>query len=242
MIDLNEFSSFFVANWKLNGDFKFINDFLSKIEIKSKNKNCVIICPPSVYLNYFLKKNKLYHIGAQDVSMYEKGSYTGEISPKNLKDVGAEFCIVGHSERRQYFNETDEKIKIKISNLINNKIVPILCIGETQMERELNLTNKILKNQIINGLPKNSNHTNTILAYEPIWAIGSGSTPSVDEIESIHTFIRSIEDKFKNFIILYGGSLNIQNYKSILNINNVNGGLIGGSSLKIDNFNKIMSI
>jgi len=241
MINLSQFSSFFVANWKLNGDLSFINEYLQLISIKDNNTNCVILCPPAIYLNYFNINNKKYFLGAQNISRYEQGAFTGEISPISLKELGIKFCIIGHSERRTYFDEKNQEIREKISKLIKNNIVPILCIGETLEQRNNGKTMDILFKQIIEGMPPEASYANTILAYEPVWAIGSGSTPSLQEINEVHSNIKKKNDQFNDFKILYGGSVDSKNIKEINLLSNVDGALVGGASLKIEEFNKIIS-
>jgi len=241
MINLTKFSSFFIANWKLNGDFKFIDSFLKQLKITKNNKKCIVIAPNSIYLNYIISRKKNFFVSSQNTSIFENGAYTGEISSTSLNDLGVDFCIIGHSERRQYFNEDDETIKIKAKSLINNNIAPVICIGETIEERKNGKTEEKIENQIRKCIPDNSNNGNTILAYEPLWAIGSGLTPSLDEIDKTHENIRNISVKFNNYAVLYGGSLNVKNYQEIVDLPNVNGGLIGGASLKINDFNQIIA-
>lgn len=239
MINLDNFPSFFIANWKLNGNFAFLKDYFTKL--KSGSKNAIVICTPDIYLNFQEKKSENIFCGAQDVSKFDEGAYTGETSVNMLVDVGIDFCLVGHSERRQYFNESNEAIKIKSTNLINENIIPVICIGESLEEKKTDKTKEILKKQIENCIPEISNHQNTIIAYEPIWAIGTGLTPSISEIDEVHQYIKNINDKFMNFKVIYGGSVNSSNSANINNLNNVDGCLIGGSSLKVDEFNRIIS-
>ena len=241
MIDLSHFSSFFVANWKLNSSFEFINNFISSLSIDKSTKKCLAICAPYIYLNYLEVKRKDFYLGSQDCSCFEEGAYTGEISAKMLNEVGVNFCIVGHSERRQYFNESNEIVKQKVIMLIDNNIIPIICIGETLDEKKNNKTQNVLKNQLEESVPESSNQFNTIIAYEPIWAIGTGLTPSLEEIENAHRYIKNLSKKLFNFKIIYGGSVNSKNSKLISKIDIVNGALIGGASLKINEFNQIIS-
>ena len=241
MIDLSHFSCFFVANWKLNSSFEFINNFISSLNIDKYTKKCVVICAPYIYLNYIDVKRKDFYLGAQDCSYFEAGAYTGEISAKMLNEVGINFCIVGHSERREYFKESNKIIKMKAIRLIENNIIPIICIGETLEEKNNNNTQNVLKNQLEESVPESSNQFNTIIAYEPIWAIGTGLTPSLEEITNAHRYIKNLSNKLFNFRIIYGGSVNSKNYKLISKINIVNGALIGGASLKINEFNQIIS-
>ncbi|MDC2979780.1 triose-phosphate isomerase, partial [Pelagibacteraceae bacterium] len=151
------------------------------------------------------------------------------------------FCLVGHSERRQYFHDKNEIINKKSINLIENKIIPVICVGETLKEKENKLTKNVLVKQIEESVPEISNFDNTIIAYEPIWAIGTGLTPSLEEIEEVHSFIKNINETYNNFKVLYGGSVKAENSADINNLQNVDGCLVGGASLKVNEFNKIIS-
>tara|TARA_B100000073_G_C23546655_1_gene498397 strand:- start:27 stop:746 length:720 start_codon:yes stop_codon:yes gene_type:complete len=239
MLNLKNFSAFFIANWKLNGNLAFIKAYFD--ELKVNRANCVVICPPSLYLNKMNNNKENLFSGAQDVSRYNKGAYTGEFSAEMLRDLDVSFCIVGHSERRQNFNEDNITINIKVSNLIKNEIIPIICIGETLDQKKNNETIDVLKKQILDGIPDISSDQNTIIAYEPIWAIGTGLTPTLDEINMVHNAIKNIDSKLNNYRVLYGGSVNSSNSKKITELKSVAGCLIGGSSLKIDEFNNIIS-
>ncbi len=240
MIKINSFSSFFVANWKLNGDFKFIDQFLDNLQVPSDNSKCIVICPTSTYLDYIRHKKNNFYVGAQNVSEHEKGAYTGEISCNALSDLNIDFCILGHSERRQLFNETSTDVSLKSSKVIEFKIVPIVCIGETLEEKENGKTNNILSQQLEDSIPVSSNSDNTIIAYEPVWAIGTGLTPTLEEINKTHQFIKNHNTKFENFKVLYGGSVNANNANEIVSLSNVDGALIGGASLNYDDFTKII--
>ena len=240
MIKLDNFSSFFVANWKLNGNFKFIDQFISKISLPKDSSKCVVICPTFIHLDYMSKNKRGFYVGAQNVSQYKDGAFTGEISVDSLSDLNVNFCIVGHSERRQIFCERDDEINFKSANLINNNLIPIICVGETLEEKEKGITNDILAEQLKKSIPSSSDFENTIIAYEPIWAIGTGLTPTIEEIEDTHQFIREHNSKFNKFKILYGGSVKAKNAKEITSLFNVDGALIGGASLKFDEFTKII--
>ncbi len=240
MINLNQFSSFFVANWKLNGDFKFIDQFIGELKIPENTNKCVVICPMSIHLEYTKHKKNNFYLGAQNVSHHDKGAYTGEISCASLSDSEIEFCIVGHSERRQIFKETNVEVNSKSLKLIEYNIVPILCIGETIDQKENNKTNDVLAKQLDNSIPDSSNSNNTIIAYEPVWAIGTGLTPTLQEIDNTHEFIKNHNAKFNNYRVLYGGSVNVNNAKEITSLKNVDGALIGGASLKSQEFTKII--
>ena len=239
MVNLNKYSSIFIANWKLNGNSLFLNDYYEKLKVNSNN--CTIICPPSIYLKSLKGNNENLFCGAQDVSSYKEGAYTGELSATMLRDNNIDFCLVGHSERRQYFGETNDNIKIKSTNLIEENIMPVICIGETLEQKENNLTEEILSKQITDGIPNLANNQNALIAYEPVWAIGTGLTPNLDEINQVHELIKNFDTKFRDFKILYGGSVKSSNSNEINQLSHVDGCLIGGSSLKVDEFNTIIS-
>ena len=239
MINLDDYSAIFIANWKLNGNFSFLKEYYDKLKVSSNN--CTVICPPSIYLNSIKADKENLHTGAQDVSFYNEGAYTGELSASMLKENAIDFCLVGHSERRQYFHETNESIKIKCENLLRESIIPVVCIGETLEQKENKLTEEILFTQIKKGIPNIANNKNSIIAYEPVWAIGTGLTPTLDEINSVHELIKNFNSKFKNFKVLYGGSVKSTNSKDINSLKQVDGCLIGGASLKVDEFNTIIS-
>ena len=158
-----------------------------------------------------------------------------------LLDINIKFCLVGHSERREYFNETNETVNIKSLNLINNNIIPVICIGETLEQKEKKITKDVLTKQICESVPDLSNFENTLIAYEPIWAIGTGLTPSIQDIDEVHSFIKDIDIRFNKFKVLYGGSVKASNSAEINSLKNVDGCLVGGASLKVQEFNKIIS-
>ena len=239
MVNLDKYSSIFIANWKLNGNSSFLKDYYEKLKVNSNN--CTIICPPSIYLKSNKVNNENLFFGAQDVSYFKDGAYTGELSASMLKDNNIGFCLVGHSERRRYFAEKNNNVNIKSSNLIEENIIPVICIGETLEEKERNLTEEILYTQIKDSIPETANNKNSLIAYEPVWAIGTGLTPTLDEINQVHQLIKNFDDKFKNFKVLYGGSVKSSNSKEINQLNHVDGCLIGGASLKVDEFNIIIS-
>ena len=240
MIKLDNFSSFFVANWKLNGNLQFIDQFIAEISLPRDQSKCVVICPTSIHLDYMTKNKKEFYVGAQNVSQHKDGAFTGEISADSLSDLNVNFCIVGHSERRQIFFEKNEEINQKCVNLIKNNIIPIICIGEKLEDKEKGITNDILEEQLQNSIPISCNFENSIISYEPVWAIGTGLTPTNEEINDTHSFIREHNAKFNKFKIIYGGSVKANNVKEITSLLNVDGVLIGGASLKSDEFTKII--
>ena len=234
-----------VANWKMNFLYNNASIFCKKISSKRKSiKNKFIICPPTALISKLsLRFNKIT-FGAQDCHYEKFGAFTGDNSAVMLKNINCKYIIIGHSERRKFYNENNVILKKKIKSIINANLVPIFCIGEDISVKRKGNTKKHLLNQLINVLPKN-NKKKIVIAYEPIWAIGSGKTPKIEEIEEINLYIKSVIRKintnYKNTKILYGGSVNKENSKIFLNNNNVNGLLVGGSSLDFNTFYSILS-
>ena len=233
---------FIAANWKMN---LLIDEGVRLAEFIIKNYSGdkeVVLIPPSTHLHKIGEAIGVenFYLGAQNCYMEESGAFTGEISPKILKEsLGCEYVILGHSERRKYFSETDEMVNKKSKAAISFVLKPIICIGETLEERKLGVTNEVLGKQIQNSIPDNASLDNYILAYEPVWAIGTGLTPTEAEIEDAHSFIR--EKIGQGVKILYGGSANDSNAKEITSINNVDGLLVGGASLDAEKFLKILN-
>ena len=229
---------YFVANWKMFGNLKSLNSlkkvifFLKKFK---KNKLKLIYCPPATLLKPFSDKIKLtsIQVGAQNCHENESyGAHTGQINSSMLKSVGAKYVILGHSENRQ-LGENDNLINLKIKNSIKSGLKIIFCIGETYSQKRKKITKKILSRQITQGLRQIKNKQEIIIAYEPIWAIGSGLIPKESEIFSIVKFIKK---KVKGSKVLYGGSVNTKNINVLKKINNVDGFLIGGASQNSNNF------
>ncbi len=222
-----------VANWKCNpvtrSEAEELFDSVSK-GVKDMEVETVI-CPPFVFLG--LGSGIL---GAQDSFYEEKGAYTGEVSVTMLKELGCQYVIVGHSERRKYFNETDELVNKKIKAILGAGLTPIVCIGETEEERENNKTEEILEKEIKDGL-EGVNLSKIIIAYEPIWAIGTGNACDVEEAQRMREVIQKMTSK--EIRILYGGSANASNAKGYLDAG-FDGLLVGGASLKASEFIKIV--
>ena len=239
MLKLSNFSSIFIANWKLNGNYAFIKEYYQNLSTNSNN--CIVICAPNIYLHRLQSNKKNLFFGAQDVSIYNEGAYTGEVSADMLNENKTNFCIVGHSERRQLFNETNNNIKLKAINLIEKNIIPVICVGETLKEKESKITKSVLLKQLEETIPDIANIENTLVAYEPIWAIGTGLTPVLEEIQEVHEYIKQIDKKLNNFKVLYGGSVKPTNSININQLKSVDGCLVGGASLKVHDFNKIIS-
>ena len=187
-------------------------------------------------------------VGAQNLYFENQGAFTGEVSAEMIKAAGAEYVIIGHSERRQYFSETDLSVNKKIRAAIGSGLTPVLCIGETETDRDEEKTFSILDKQVSNGLKGLSfdEFGNLVLAYEPVWAIGTGKTASVDQVDEVHQYLRSLLEKLfsKDFSgktrILYGGSVNPDNVKELMGIKDVDGALVGGASLDADKFINII--
>ena len=225
---------YFVANWKMFGDLRTLNSLNNVIKFSKsnkKNKFKIIYCPPNTLiqpLSRRFKKTKL-EVGAQNCHhSYEYGAYTGHVNSTMLKNVGAKYIILGHSENRQ-LGETDRLINLKIKSAIKTGLKIIFCIGETLKEKKTDKTNKILKRQIAKGLKLIKNKSQIIIAYEPVWSIGTGIIPKERELTKTILFIKS---RFKKNYpkILYGGSVNSDNVNKLKKIPNIDGFLIGGAS------------
>ena len=244
---------FIVANWKLNpstrSEAKRLFNLVNRVFKSIKNKDMeVVICPPSVYLPELRKQKSSLKLGAQNCFWEEKGAFTGEVSSSMLKDLGCQYVILGHSERRGYFSETNEMVNKKIKAAISTKLKPILCIGETEVERKKGLTQKVLRSQIKKGLKKITKQEikKIIIAYEPIWAIGTGKACSPKDAKRAAIFIRKIISKIynqktaKKIPVLYGGSANSQNAAPYIFEANFQGLLVGGASLNPKEFVRII--
>ncbi len=240
------------GNWKMNKTLQEAKTLVEQI-INQVNDDEVtkIIIPPFPFLQTIktTTNNKPnFYIGAQNCHTNASGAFTGEISASMLSSVGCEYVLVGHSERRQYFKENDADFVLKIKSALDNNIKPIFCIGETLTERKTDNHFKVITQQLTNVLKEFSitDFSKFVLAYEPVWAIGTGETASADQAQEMHAFIRSIiTDIFdssiaNNVSILYGGSCNAQNAQELFKCADVDGGLIGGASLKADDFCKII--
>mgnify|MGYP001809818705 CR=1 FL=1 len=224
-----------VANLKMNLLCSDIKNYRDKLEELS-TENKIVICPSSLYLPFF-KSNK-YKIGSQNVYFEDKGAYTGEISPMQLKSIGAEHAIIGHSERRNYFKEDNFVINKKVINALRNGISPILCIGETKTEKLENDTFNVINKQLTECLNGILDVSNIVIAYEPIWAIGTGIVPQAIEIKDVVNYIkRYVKEKHEQEInVLYGGSVDNGNIDSIMTAGNIDGYLVGTACINIDNF------
>ena len=232
-----------IANWKCNGSKQMISTWFAEFTEKhaSKEGSYIGIAPPMIYLEYvkrIIAENSLkIKLGTQDLDA-SNGARTGAISAEMILDCECNFSIVGHSERRQYFDEKNSTIKEKIHKLID-LATPILCVGETAEENQNNLTEEVISKQlkVLEGLDFQNK---IVIAYEPVWAIGTGLTPTNEEINDTHGFIKGHNAKFNKYKVIYGGSVKSNNVKEITSLLNVDGALIGGASLKSDEFTNII--
>lgn len=237
------------GNWKMNNDISETRNLISEIlkKLENKNINCdIIACPTFTSLSeaYFLTKGTNVKLGAQNMYFEESGAFTGEISAKMLKSTGCKYVILGHSERRAIFGESNELINKKIKKALSAGLKPIFCVGETIDERKKGTTKEVVRNQVLQGLENVSEDEmkEIIIAYEPIWAIGTGVNATPEQAQEVHEFIRGlIEEKYssktaENLIIQYGGSVKPDNSKILMSQKDVDGALVGGASLKADSF------
>lgn len=237
------------GNWKMNG----LRSALDEVAALSANHpdptTEVILCPPATLIRSMAKtcRDNCVTIGAQDCHENQSGAHTGDISAEMLADAGAEYVITGHSERRETYGETDEMVRRKTKAAWAAGLNAIVCLGESQDERAAANTLDIIGGQLAGSLPDAATGENLVVAYEPIWAIGTGLIPTLGDIGEVHDFIRArLERRFGNGVgrsvrILYGGSMNPGNVEDILRVPNVDGGLVGGASLKAQDFSKIIA-
>jgi triosephosphate isomerase len=229
------------GNWKMNGlaaSAAEIRALVEKMSGSAPDDRDVLICPPATLIASFAAEyaDEAVQIGGQDCHAKKNGAHTGDISAEMLADAGAAFVIVGHSERRADHGETDETVKAKAEAVLEAGLTPIICVGETEHERKAGKALDIVGAQLAGSLPDTNDEF--VIAYEPVWAIGTGLTPTNDDIAEMHAFIRG---KTRDDVrILYGGSVKPGNAKEILAIENVNGALVGGASLKADDFYPIV--
>src|SRR5208283_4802733 len=239
------------GNWKMNKDVFEAADLINGLKKSlEKAKVEVIICPPftSLVVAQQLIKGSAIKLGAQDVSVHDDGAYTGEISVTMLKSVGCEYVIVGHSERRQYFHESNELINQKAKKVLASGMKAIICVGETLDEREKDITDKVIMAQVkgvLAGLTQ-ADLDRVIIAYEPVWAIGTGKTATTQQAEDVHQLIRKLVAQLyswaiaEKLIIQYGGSVKPENAKELLNQADIDGALVGGACLKAESFSAII--
>ncbi|MGO1580941.1 MAG: triose-phosphate isomerase [Peptoniphilaceae bacterium] len=243
--------SIIAGNWKMNlntSDAKKMLEDLVKYELDSNVE--AIICPPFTSIDAAgeILKDSSIELGAQNVSEYEDGAYTGEVSTNMLKDLGVSYVIIGHSERRTYFKESNEIVNKKIKRALSQGLKVILCVGEDQETRDANKHEALVKDQVESSLKNiDGNIENIVVAYEPIWAIGTGKTCNSDDAEAMCAFIRKVlgdiysEEKAENLRVLYGGSVKPNNVVELMAKENIDGALVGGASLKSEDFKNLIN-
>lgn len=241
------------GNWKSNELFsqadELINDIAEGLREFDNTDVDVIVCPPFPYLELVgdASEDVEFFVGAQNVSKFDNGAFTGEVSAKMLQSMNIDYCIVGHSERRKYFNETNQDVAEKVNKLLEADVNPIVCVGESLEQREAGTHFELIRSQVSEGLfhLDCEQIKRTVIAYEPVWAIGTGKTATKEQAQEVHAFIRAMlaekysDDVAQEVSILYGGSCNAKNARELFAQTDVDGGLIGGASLKAADFIEI---
>ena len=238
------------GNWKMHKTVQEAVELVRELKelVSDVKDRDILVCPPFTALYAVSRELEGSNIalGAQNMFYEEKGAFTGEISPLMVKDVGCSYVILGHSERRHIFGETDELINKKVLSAVNHGLIPILCVGETLQEREEGKTKDVIERQVKEGLKGLNETSEFVIAYEPVWAIGTGKTATPELAEKVHSFIREIlaemfgKEKADSIRILYGGSVKPENAAGLMSQPNIDGSLVGGASLKAESFAKIV--
>jgi len=240
------------GNWKMYKTIKEGQDLVNSLkrDLYDISGADIVVCPPYTLLSYIadmlLSSNVM--LGAQDVHWRDEGAYTGEVSAKMLKDVGCQYVIIGHSERRQFFGETNETVRMKTRAALLSDLTPIVCVGESLIERESGKTFDVVKDHIQNGLSdlNKDELLKIVIAYEPVWAIGTGKTATPEQAEEVHAFIRKLlgdiwsKEAADKVRIQYGGSVKPDNIAILMAKDNIDGALVGGASLRADSFTEIV--
>lgn len=238
------------GNWKMNLNVSDTKKMLSELVKIDLDKDVdALICPSftSIYPAYEILKDSNIFLGAQNVSEFEDGARTGEVSTNMLKNIGVSFVILGHSERRSIYNETNEIVNEKVKRALAEELKVILCVGEEEIDRENNNHENIVKEQLINSLKNVKSSENLVIAYEPVWAIGTGKTCNPEDAEKMCLFIRNTlsdifsKEKAETIRILYGGSVKPANIKNLMTNENIDGALVGGASLKAKDFSDLVN-
>lgn len=239
------------GNWKMNKTMAQSVEFFQGLNNYRSDGRKIIVCVPftDLYVLSRLLANTKIKLGAQNMHFEEQGAYTGEISPLMLIENGVDYVIIGHSERRQYYNETNETVNLKAKAALEAGLKPIICVGETLEQRENGITESFVTSQVEKAFEEIgiSSVSDTIIAYEPIWAIGTGRTASSEDANNVCRLIRGTIERLygleaaQNISILYGGSVNSKNVKELFEMEHIDGGLIGGASLKPDEFAKMIN-
>lgn len=244
------------GNWKMNLDYEqglsLFSEIVNMVKDEVVGNQEVVVCSPAIHLHSLrqLTNSNKVSVGAQNIYQAESGAYTGEVSAAQVRSTGAEYVILGHSERRAYFDETDEVLAEKVNVALKNSLKPIFCIGETKDQREAGEFFNVIQEQLEKGVfhLSASEFAKVVLAYEPVWAIGTGLTASPEQAQEVHAFIRnSIAKAYTDEVaeattILYGGSCNPTNAKELFSQTDIDGGLIGGASLKSRDFLDIVKV
>ena len=240
-----------VANWKMNGSLEQIAELLPAICDDGMSSLTTVICPPAPYIQLVIgyTGDSSILLGGQNCSSEPHGAFTGEVSPQMLRDVGCRYVILGHSERRQYYGETDELVARKLENALAVGLIPVCCVGETGEEREKGLTRQVISRQVdallLSGDKLEKKLTSgLIIAYEPVWAIGTGHSASPQEAREVHLMIKDRVAENSTAIaesvrVLYGGSVNDTNARELFELAEIEGALVGGASLDAESFNEI---
>jgi triosephosphate isomerase (TIM) len=237
------------GNWKMNGSSASNAALIQALLLGSTDWKCgVAVCVPAPYLSQIqgLVNGTGIDLGAQDVSEHDAGAFTGEVSAAMLREFGARYAIVGHSERRQYHGESDVGVALKAQRALAAGITPIVCVGETLAEREAGRTEEVVKRQLAAVIHTNGHCISEIVvAYEPVWAIGTGKTASPEQAQQVHSVLRAqlraASEHADRVAILYGGSMNAANAAQLLSMQDIDGGLVGGASLKAADFLSIIA-
>ncbi|MDO5026628.1 MAG: triose-phosphate isomerase [Tissierellia bacterium] len=240
------------GNWKMNKGVKEAQELIEEIKKLELSQDVeTLVCPPFVDLQYvsYLLEDTSIQVGAQNMHYEESGAFTGEVSPTMLRDMGISYVILGHSERREYFNESDELVNKKVLSALEHDLNPIICCGETLDEREAGKEEDKVRGQIVKALEgvKEADFDRIVIAYEPIWAIGTGRTASSDDAEKMCAFIRDLvrevhgENASQAVRIQYGGSVKPANIKEIMSKDNIDGALVGGASLEAESFGQLIN-
>ncbi|MBN3534568.1 triose-phosphate isomerase [Mycoplasma procyoni] len=236
---------FIVGNWKMNKNSKETKEFLDQFEVEYKSNKDKIAATTSFgiaapFTNLFLLQDSRIASVAQNFSNFDSGAYTGEISASMLKDLGVEYVVLGHSERRQYYSETDEVVNKKLHQALKENLTPIVCIGETLEEYESGKTKDVILHQIKHSLKGVEDFSKVVIAYEPVWAIGTGKTATAEIAQDICSYIR--QNTASNVVIQYGGSVSPANIEELMSQKDIDGALVGGASLKVDSFIKLLTL
>lgn len=239
-----------IGNWKMNGLEASRSELPAFVEAAAGTPACeVMVCPPATLVGAFaeIAKGSQLAIGAQDCHGEASGAHTGDLSAEMFADLGASAVIVGHSERRADHNESDEIVRAKAQAAHRAGLIAVICVGETEHQRDAGDAESVVGAQLEGSLPVGITAENTIIAYEPVWAIGTGRTPTLDDIKAMHGFIRRSLENLRGPVaakvrLLYGGSVKPANANEILNVADVDGALVGGASLKASDFAGIFSV